>query len=62
LREYLQHNADIAAENVRPPPPPPNIGIDLAELYFAALADAEDADENIIPYWLEQNNNVQARG
>jgi hypothetical protein len=62
LLDFFQNNADIAAENVRPPPPPPNIGIDLAELYFAALADAEDADENIIPYWLEQNNNVQARG
>lgn len=67
LLDFFQNNADIAAaadENVRPPPPPPNRGIDLAELYFAALADANapDADDNIIPYWLEQNNNVQARG
>jgi hypothetical protein len=71
LLDFFQRNAD---ENVRPPPPPPNRGIDLAELYFAALADANapDADaadavdavddDNIIPYWLEQNNNIHARG
>ena len=57
LLDFFQMNANVhdAAENVRPPPPPPNRGIDLAELYFAALADA-DADDNIIPYWLDQNN------
>jgi hypothetical protein len=57
LLDFFQMNAD-AAENVRPP----NIGIDLAELYYAALAEADAADDNIIPYWLEQNNNIQARG
>lgn len=71
LIDFFQRNADADAadENVHPPPPPPNRGIDLAELYFAALADADDADaadaaddDNIIPYWLEQNNNIQARG
>jgi hypothetical protein len=58
LLDFFQMNAADAAENVRPPPPPPNRGIDLAELYFAALADADaDADDaNIIPYWQEQNN------
>ena len=59
LLDFFQNNAAAADENVRPPPPPQNRGVDLAELYFAALADADD---NIIPYWLEQNNNVQARG
>ena len=57
LLDFFQMNA--VAENIHPPPPPLNGGVDLAELYFAALADAND---NIIPYWLEQNNNVQERG
>lgn len=56
LIDFFQNNA----ENVHPQPPPPNRGIDLAELYFAALGDA-DADANIIPYWLE-NNNINDRG
>jgi hypothetical protein len=58
LLEFFQRNA-AADENVRPPPPPPNIGLDLAGFYFAAL---DDADDNIIPYRFEQNNNIQARG
>jgi hypothetical protein len=56
LIDFFQNN-DV--ENVRIQPPP-NRGIDLAELYFAALGD-----DNIIPYWLENNNinqNIQARG
>jgi len=60
LLDFFQNNADAnAVENVRPPP---NIGIDLAELYFAELADIDALDYNIIPYWLEQNNNIQERG
>jgi hypothetical protein len=68
LIDFFQNNADNAVENVHPQPPPQNRGIDLAELYFAALADdaddADDADANIIPYWLENNNinNRNARG
>ena len=59
LLDFFQNNAAVVAENV---PPPPNRGIDFAEFYFAALADAADAADNIIPYWLEQNNNIQPRG
>jgi hypothetical protein len=54
--DFFQNNADIAdAENVRPPPPPPNRGIDLAELYFAALDYADLLENNNI-------NNRNARG
>ena len=47
------------------PPPPPAHGLDLAYLYLEEIAnnpdEDEDFDDNIIPYWLE-NEERDARG
>jgi hypothetical protein len=47
--------------NQLPPPPPPDHDLDLAYIYFEQIANYpdEEFDENIIPYWLENEERRQ---